>query len=417
MPTLRIAALSHIALIGSLLFASSLAAQQVLTLPATDRPLRATVEEVYRIGGSAAEGWSAFDVVREVGFDGAGNLHVLDRRGARLVIVDRAGRLARQVGRRGRGPGEFQVPDALAVAQDGSFTIYDVVARSFIRFDADAEFVRNERPHFPLGNPGRLSIARDGTIFSQARLFTMNGTAVIDGPTGDMVPATTMPLYRVPFGRGDGYADTARLVHSAWLAPRPNPGVPFASYAFLPRLSWSALADGRLVVADTVDYTIDVVRPAGGLAATWRRPIAPRRVTDDDRDHARRERRAELIGPDGRPRIGGASVGGSDPQRTGLNAVEAAIAAMRFADVVPVIERLAVDGSDRVWVQRAGARADRQGPIDLLSSSGEYLGTIPPGSLRLPDAFGPDGLAAYIETDDLDAIVIVVRRIVVGSGS
>ena len=41
-------------------------------------------------------------------------------------------------------------------------------------------------------------------------------------------------------------------------------------------------------------------------------------------------------------------------------------------------------------------------PIDLISSDGRYLGTFAPGSTAMPSAFGPNGLAAFVETDDLD---------------
>ncbi len=48
-------------------------------------------------------------------------------------------------------------------------------------------------------------------------------------------------------------------------------------------------------------------------------------------------------------------------------------------------------------------QVDREpAPIGVVTTGGEYIGTLPAGEARLPAAFGPGGLAAYIEVDDLD---------------
>ena len=50
-------------------------------------------------------------------------------------------------------------------------------------------------------------------------------------------------------------------------------------------------------------------------------------------------------------------------------------------------------------------------PIDLLTANGRYLGTFAAGSTALPEAYGPDGLVAFVETDDLDVPYLVVKRL------
>ena len=53
----------------------------------------------------------------------------------------------------------------------------------------------------------------------------------------------------------------------------------------------------------------------------------------------------------------------------------------------------------------------RRGPIDVVTAEGRYVGTFPAGATKMPDAFGPGGLAAFIELDDLDVASVVVRRL------
>ena len=51
--------------------------------------------------------WETFGEVREVGFDGAGNLYVMDAQSSRMIVVDRNGEFVRMFGNRGEGPGEW----------------------------------------------------------------------------------------------------------------------------------------------------------------------------------------------------------------------------------------------------------------------------------------------------------------------
>ena len=56
-----------------------------------------------------------------------------------------------------------------------------------------------------------------------------------------------------------------------------------------------------------------------------------------------------------------------------------------------------------------GLTAVGPGPIDLITPGGEYLGTIPDS--RMPNAFGPDGLVAYVQLDGFEVPTVVVRRL------
>ena len=87
--------------------AGPIAAQEVIELPAEDRPLDAGFEEIYRLGSLDGGGWDTFGSVAGVGFDGAGNLYILDTRAVRIYVVDLQGHLVRQFIGEGEGPGEF----------------------------------------------------------------------------------------------------------------------------------------------------------------------------------------------------------------------------------------------------------------------------------------------------------------------
>jgi len=72
---------------------------------------------------------------------------------------------------------------------------------------------------------------------------------------------------------------------------------------------------------------------------------------------------------------------------------------------------LAADPQGRVWVERSGSGPGVDGPTDIITPGGEYLGTISPEGVRIPTAFGPDGLIAYLTRDEFDVSVVEVRRL------
>ncbi|MDE0898365.1 MAG: hypothetical protein OSA81_05045 [Longimicrobiales bacterium] len=84
---------------------------------------------------------------------------------------------------------------------------------------------------------------------------------------------------------------------------------------------------------------------------------------------------------------------------------------MTFYPELPVLMAVDASWSGKIWVQRRGKEPTEEGPIDILTPAGQYVGTFPMGATEIPAAFGPDGLAAYVETDDFEVPVGVVRRL------
>ena len=106
-----------------------LPAQQLIELPAEDTPLDADFEEVYRLGTLDGGGWDTFGNIEGLGFDGGGNLYILDTRAVRISVVDPEGKLVRRFIGEGEGPGEFGSNSArglnFAVMRDGRVAVYD----------------------------------------------------------------------------------------------------------------------------------------------------------------------------------------------------------------------------------------------------------------------------------------------------
>lgn len=417
----------HLVLLALLLMAAGCggdAGPAAAGLDSPDISLAPGVEEVYTVGVLDGAEWEMFGSVVGVAFGEDGTLFILDNDAGHVVAVDRAGQFVRTMSNKGEGPGELSQPIGMAVFSDGGIGVNDLT-RGIQFFGLNGEFLREAAFNMTDGAPGTPIYALpDGTILS-AELVGGSLSRLLGGD--DAEPAGR-PIRRY---RLDGTHD---VFHAAWPGP---PGeetetragnvlmVMSGMEAFPLPLSFGVLRDGRVALADSVGYRIKILDASGQVTATLERPIPPVAVTDEIRD-AEREHRLAALAEGGSGGAGGrfiitstVSIGGTagrggpvGPDSETMRRIrEDRIESMTFPDEIPVISRLAVDWSDRIWVQRS-ALPGEPGPTDILTPDGRYFGTIAPDALRIPAAFGPDGLLAYIEADELGVQRVRVIRLV-----
>jgi hypothetical protein len=391
-------------------------------LDAPDRMLALEPVETYRVGGFDAPEWATFGEVSALRFDAAGRLYVLDGQAGQVTVVNPDGTLAGTVGEPGEGPGELSSPLGLAVLPDGRVAVFDTSKRGFVVYGPDGAHMETHPVDLQtLGFPGREVRAHpDGGIVAGigGRIMMRGSGGVTSGPEGR--PVAYFPL--TPDSEG-------RVVYEAWDLPpveeteertmEVGGGGSFSmrmptERAFEPVLEVEVLPDGRLAVADSVGYRIKLVELDGTVGGALERPVQPTPVTEEI-EEAERERRVAELQEGGGPQMtirvqGGGSVGEVDRGAV-RRMLEERVASMTFAEVIPVIEEVAVDGYGRIWVQRSGGEPGETGPTDLITPDGLYLGSIPADGVRIPRTFGPGGLMARVETDDFDVATVVVERL------
>ena len=381
-----------------------LAGQQVIELPADDRLLDAELEQVYRVGSFAGDEWETFGTIARVAFDESGNLLVVDSQAGRIVVVGSDGGFLREFGGIGDGPGEFGGENSsgieLAVLPGGSSVAFDPDKRSFAVYGADGEFARTVRM------PGNAMYMMPG-LQPERGGETVLATAVVN--SFDMSAlrnreAPEEPTFRAIMRFGlNGEEVVADTVARAWKSPSDAGG-------FIPPLAVGALPDGGVAYTDSSAYAIRVTSPDGNLVRMLTRPILPNPVTDRIKE-AEIQRQLALL--EGTNNFGADRAGG---QRGALMAQmaqfrRASIESMEFYDEIPVLSALKTSWEGTIWARRHGEGVTRDGPIDLLTADGSYLGTIPADATAMPSAFGPDGLVAFVERDELDVPTVVVKRL------
>jgi hypothetical protein len=415
---------------GVLAVVSPLSAQQVVEIPARDQALTARPTDVFRVGKIEGASWELYGRRVETAFDGSGNLHIFDPENFRVVVVSPTGTFLREVGKRGDGPGELRQPSGFAVLRDGTVIVADLGQRSFLVYDATGAFQRSVT--FATGNVvtlgALLADPRGGAVVSSGRrIFMMQATP------GSGAPAmpTGRPIVRFPLAAGS----ESRQIHSAWEPPAVAPQtravgaggratIAFGgamARAFEPGLFAGVMPDGGIALSDSSAYAIKIVGADGGIRSVFRRPIRPQAVNSRIQQAEKERRLADLAsgrGPqiriqaDGPGGGGGRGGGGAVPSQADIDQMlRNNVEQLQFYPEVPVITGLATGWAGKIWV----ARRDNDdiygdGPVDVLGPTGQYIGTIVSG-MKVPSAFGPNGLAAFVETDALDVVTVAVRRL------
>lgn len=403
--------------------ASPLEGQEVVELPPRDRVIRPELETLYSVGALDGADWEIFGSISQVGFDAAGNLYVFDRDNFRVVVVSPEGELVRELGRQGDGPGEWRFPTTMTVLPDGRVAVADMGHRALLVHDVDGE-VENT---IPLGSDGSITITgfqadpRGGALIEGAggASFSMS---VGGRETGD--PPTTRPITRWNL---DG-APSRTVVYEGWKPPAEEEepttvsggGVSFrmgvgGPRVFEPRMHVGVLSDGGVAVVDSTTYRVEVVGPDGSFERILHRPFRPDPVTDRVKE-AEKDRRLEALeegeGPQMRVMVSGGG-GGSAPvsQDQMKEMMRSRVEQLRFYHEIPVVSAMRAGWGDKLWIRRTDEELGEPGPMDVVSASGDYLGTIPADHLGMPGAFGPDGRVAYIERDEFDVATVVVMEL------
>jgi len=386
---------------------------QIVRLPEADRPLAGTPTQVFAVGKAEGADHEMFGIVAGVAFDAAENLYILDRQNPRVLVYDRAGRFVRQIGKRGQGPGELMVPLQVVVAADGTLVVADLGRAAYSLFRPDGTFIRNVQMDEWTPSFGSSSLSwhpRGGVVgtFRQMPGQARAGTSHFE---------QTAPLMFIPMAGGS----PARLfnVPQQWKVEQSNQPQQGGNRlmmritsppVFTPPVLFGVLPDGRTALSFTPGYTVRILDTGGQTLRYLQRPMRTRLTTEEDREQAR-ERQREVIAS-GRGGIvitrgGGGGTPGPVPDMRQMQ--ERQLAEMRFADTIPALRGLRVAPSGKLWIERTGEDVGEDGPVDLVTPEGQYLGTLT--GVGLPDAISRGGLAAYIEEDEDGVQRIVVRRL------
>lgn len=341
----------------------------------------------------AVDGPGALGEVFKVVMGPGGEILTAQPRAAVISVFDSAGVYQREVGRRGSGPGEFQVVAAMGWTGD-TLWVMDAGAARLNLFNRDLEFVRAITPQFsslPEGVfralPGPF--LADGSVLAIPMILPEAAVSqpliLVDesGAVQRTLPPVPQERRMVMVDRGDG--QTMPVVN-------PWDDSPL----------WTVAADGGSIVV--------VQRPIASSAEAGRLRIVRLSLAGDtllDREYRYTPRPVTAASRDSvYMRAAAASGGGSTPvEEVARRIRDAAPAPASHATVTEVIAA----GDGAIWLRREAITPGQQ-EWQRISESGEMLGTV-----RLPAALevhGADDRRVWgLTRDDLDVPFVEVYEL------
>ena len=101
------------------------------------------LQEELSLGGAKAQGDYVLGQIRDVVVDDNGAIYVLDAEAFHIKVFDPSGAFVRTIGRKGQGPGEFEIPVMMSLVRTHGELAVQQVTRRMSFFKTDGTFLRH----------------------------------------------------------------------------------------------------------------------------------------------------------------------------------------------------------------------------------------------------------------------------------
>lgn len=333
------------------------------------------LERAASVGGPDAGEDEMLYRANEVYEDPEGRFYVINFGDRRIQVFDSAGTFLRNLGRQGKGPGEYTSPMSVAAVGTDGVWVLDGVPPRFIRFRrSTGEYVDGvpieAKSLIPIrmvaDGGGRVAVEFMSMLTNTSQFVTTTTVAWVDTLSGQATPVVQ-------------FDSTAKL--------RRNQRGPNGTQSmvtdppFAPRAVWAPDGRGGVLYGDGAEYVVHRAAPGAAPVLAFRGEGRAAAVTA-------RDRKDFLETPRGK-----------------------AFADYEFPEHKPFFNGLAVDPEGLVWVQRPGESGTQT--WEVRRAGGERVGElrVPAGSRVL----AVSGRSVYVlQLDDLEVETLHRYRLVRG---
>lgn len=271
----------------------------------------------------------------------SGRLAIVDSHSASLWLVDLMSGQTTSWGRRGEGPGEFQMPGPVAISSAGRVAVFDAPLQRLSILQPGGAVETTAWSPLDHGVPTDL-------VFVEEELFLLVApmTIRIPGMSGDG-PSEVGIWHLGPNGRRDLVQEIPGVAFVVDLEAS-DVGLPPGPPVFAPQVYIAEGPAGSLLYSRSDQYTVKARSPSGGSSVVVSRRLDALPVTADVRLTAKARARATFDNADSRSPIA----------RISRDRVDALIEGMQFADRLPLTGLVFGGVGGSIWVQRSWGLVD-----------------------------------------------------------
>jgi hypothetical protein len=305
-----------------------------------------------------------FEGIVDIGSDEAGNIYLCDIRACNIKKFSSEGKFLKIIGRKGQGPGEFNMPGRMAVTGNRLF-IYDMGNRRLCALTTDGEYIKNIGIQNTEGRPRNMQAYPGGDVIIEREIVHYQDQ---DRPQDCIIQIFSPELE----------LKNSLFTHQVLRNKYRNIQGMFSNIMqpFSPDVFWDVAPDGKIVIGLAEDYSVEIHLSEKGLLSSFKHTYEPVKVTDQDKEQF-------FSGI-----IFSTSEGGDSELPKEIKKLT------EFPKTKPAFDGLFVDSEGNILVHTV--RKD------------------PESSMPMFDAFDPEG--KFIETVNITGLKAFPREALVGKG-
>jgi len=285
-----------------------------------------SLEEELTIGKTREGEEPVFIGITGIKVDSEGNIYVLDGRARKVLVFDKDGKHIRSFGRKGQGPGEFQIANDIVLTPDETIMILDRGNLRLSFFSQEGELL-NEISTSKIPRLFRIYPDTDGNYTARINLLGQK--------------------YIYQIKKLDENLEELSLI-----AELEHPRRTDVLEMYFPNLIAVVMKDDKIVLGNWQHYKLTVTDRTGRTIREINKDYNPVKITYEDKERVIKELSAGI------------------PLRRRVE----------FPDNYPAFQGLSCDEQGRIFVRTSERAEDNEGYCyDIFDEEGKYIAKIPLG--------------------------------------
>lgn len=307
-----------------------------------------------------------FGDLNAVALDRRSRVYVADRIGSVVRVYGPDGGFLRQIGREGRGPGEFENPSDLTFGPDGRLFIRDAGRITILAAGRPGGVPDSVAATWPIPNMADIGLGSPARFDAGGTYFDPVDDIPRQGPPIFYYLAVRNGTITTDTVRVPDYANMSAVIPAFYMVGRRGgrmaPDLAHAPFEAIP--SWDLTSRGTVVGGDGREAVLVETQAAGDTLRALPLPRAGRRpIPASERSDSLRAFRARL---DSLPVSPDALRGATDLVRAG-----------HLPDSLPAFRSVRVDADGDLWVERWPPQGGGERTYyDVLAADGAYRGSV-----------------------------------------